>query len=1343
MSTSPFTAVKIVGGLLPTDLLGRILSNDSAVPAVDPTSYGLQRGESVRRQAARSWDYLLGVWKEFTERREKTPSQQWTQLTRERWLHILLRELDFHDVRAISAIDVDGKAFPVSHEYRHDCGAVPLHLLAWGTDLDHRSTGVRGAARAPQSMLQELLNRSEAHHWAVLSNGMALRLLRDSTALVGSAYVEFDLQTIFDGELFSDFVLLYRVCHRTRFVPSDAAEPLELWRAFAQEAGTRALKQLRGGVERAIAALGTGFLSNPGNAHLRHQLNGSGELRIEDFHHALLRIVYRLLFWFVTEDRKVLLNPDVDPTATTRYRDFFSSDRIRRLARTRRGNRHTDLWESVSLVFAGLGATAGVPQLGLIGIGGIFERGPLDQPLQGAKLSNNALLDAVRHLAVVTSKDGHRLRPVDFGNLGAEELGSVYEGLLEQIPRYNPEDRTYHLESLPGNDRKETGSYYTPTPLVDCLLDATLDPLLDEAISQPTHEERTSALLDITVCDPACGSGHFLVAAARRIAKRLAAEETGDPEPPDSVIRSALRRVVGRSIYGVDINPMAAELAKISLWLEALEPGKPLAYLDANIRVGNALLGTTPALLNAGIPDGAFKVLEGDDSKAVTFLRKDNKKGRIGQTELFSMAGLPIKNTKQAAELEEIVHVIPDNLEDVHVQAERDRNLRDSADMRRRLTVANAWCAAFVQSKLESDLQVAVTQHVMERLGADEGSLELAAVEQVVDEITREYRFFHWHLEFPHIFRVNDAVDANPATGWSGGFSCILGNPPWERVKLQEQEYFASRNPEIANAPNAAARKKLIRELATSGQMADRELFADFRCELRKAAATTHLIRESGRYPLTGAGDVNTYAVFAETARTILESQGRLGVIVPTGIATDKTTAPFFRDIVAHRQLDSLLDFVTNPRMWTDVGNRRYRFVILVVTGRKREVEQSEFTTLAKHPDELAPRGHRIQVDPADLLLVNPNTGTSPLFQTQRDADITLDIYRRVPLLWRENPEDNAWGLSYQRMFDMANDSGLFRTADQLSVDGWAREGNRYVRNGQRMLPLYEAKLVHHFDHRLACYSKRAAGSRDTELPRLDLVEKQDPSREVIPRYWVAEADVDKRLREKSWTRNSLLGWRDITNATNERTVISTFIPRSAVGHKFPLMLVGEDGYLLVAALSSWVLDYVARQKISGASMTIFVLNQLPVPKPASYKVQADWDVGTYISDWIRQRVLELTYTTYAMEPFARDLDDYGPPFVWDEERRTLLRAELDAAHFHLYGVDRDGVDYIMETFPIVRRKDEMHFGEYRTKRLILEIYDAMAHAIRSGKPYQTLLDPPPAQGYRHPAREQAADQGK
>jgi hypothetical protein len=309
-------------------------------------------------------------------------------------------------------------------------------------------------------------------------------------------------------------------------------------------------------------------------------------------------------------------------------------------------------------------------------------------------------------------------------------------------------------------------------------------------------------------------------------------------------------------------------------------------------------------------------------------------------------------------------------------------------------------------------------------------------------------------------------------------------------------------------------------------------------------------------------------------------------------------------------------------------------------------------------------------------------------------------------------------------MFMSNTDSKIFQTREDLEADGWHLERNIFISSNDTMLPLYEAKLIHQFDHRLASYDKRPEGSRDTELPRLDINEKNDPWRSPIPRYWVQRAEVDKRLDRREWDKDWLFGWRDITNATNERTMICSVLPRTATPDGTLLMLpTHRNPELLLANLNSFAFDFAVRQKISGTHLKFFTVKQLPVLLPSAFDLS---------SEFIRMRVLELTYNAWDIEPFARDLGHDGPPFRWDEERRFVIRAELDAAFFHLYGIDRDDVDYIMETFPIVKRKDEQRCGTFRTKDLILEIYDAMAEALQTGEPYQTILDPPPGQGPRH-----------
>jgi hypothetical protein len=397
------------------------------------------------------------------------------------------------------------------------------------------------------------------------------------------------------------------------------------------------------------------------------------------------------------------------------------------------------------------------------------------------------------------------------------------------------------------------------------------------------------------------------------------------------------------------------------------------------------------------------------------------------------------------------------------------------------------------------------------------------------------------------------------------------------------------------------------------------------------------------------------------------------------------------------------------------------------LSGTDRPVHEASFFFFARSVAELRDPERRFTLSPDDLALINPNTKTAPVFRSRRDAEITKGIYRRVPVLIRDgDPDGNPWGVEYQRMFDMTNDSHLFRTVDELHAEGATLTGNIWTRGTQKWLPLYEAKMAHHFNHRFGDYALKPDDDGGSALPDPPLSSMQDPTYVVQPRYWVAEPEVRGAMRDPkaAW----LLGFRNITNATNERTFLSFAVPPAAIGHSSPLLATARqnDAVPLIAILASYALDYVARQKLGGTNMTFFIVKQLPLPAPNALDAPAPWARGT-TREWIQARCLELTYNAWDLGGFAADLGYHGPPFRCDPTRRELLRAELDAAFFHLYGIERDDVDYIMDTFPIVRRKDEAAHGEYRTKRLILERYDALAEAAANDTEYKTILDPPPA----------------
>lgn len=1333
-----FTTIKTEGAILPVDLLQRVADGDRTLDGLQPDDYHLDKGEKINEAINRSWNSLLGAWANFKNAVEKLPDNDpVTTPTRERWLLPLFRELGYGRLLATKAVEIDNKTYSISHSWHH----TPIHLVGCHIDLDKRTAGVAGAARtSPHSMVQEFLNRSDEHLWGFVSNGYRLRILRDNVSLTRQAYAEFDLKSMMDGEVYSDFSLLWLLCHESR-VEAERPEEcrLEKWSRNAQEQGTRALEQLRTGVEDAITSLGQGFLARPANQLLRQKLK-SGELDVQNYYRQLLRLVYRLLFLFVSEDRNLLLDPTADNDAKSRYTNFYSTARLRRLAGRKRGTRHPDLFYGLKFVMDKLSADTGCPELGLPALGGFLFSEEAMPDINACEIANHDLLDAVRALAYTTYGNARR-RPVDYKNLGPEEFGSVYESLLELHPDLNTDAATFKLTTASGHERKTTGSYYTPTSLITSLLDSALDPVLDEALRKSNPEK---AILELKVCDPASGSGHFLIAAAHRMAKKLAAVRTGDEEPAPEAQQAALRDVIGRCIYGVDINPMAVELCKVNLWMESLEPGKPLSFLDHHIQCGNSLLGTTPALMAGGIPDEAFNSIEGDDRAIAGKYRKRNKEQSEtpGKLSLFDETGEAwFKLGDLATSIMKLDLIADDSIEGVREKQAQYESLVKSSSYLFGRFLADIWCAAFLWKKVETDkLPYPVTEEIFRRIEQNPHS----APGWMRDEAQRlavQYKLFHWHLAFPDVFRVPAAgkLADNTQAGWSGGFNVVLGNPPWERIKLQEKEWFASRRPDIANAPNAAARRRMIAALKDE----DPALYEAFLDAKREAEGESHLVRNSGRFSLCGRGDINTYAIFAETNRTILGPTGRVGCILPSGIATDDTTKFFFQDLMDTRSLASLYDFENREAIFPGV-HRSYKFCLLTLTGAARPAKRgAEFVFFALNTNDLLDDWRRFALSAEDIALLNPNTRTCPIFRSKRDAELTKSIYRRVPVLIKEGPpEENPWGISFLRMFDMSNDSHLFHTREQLEADGWTLEGNVFAKGDDEYLPLYEAKMLHHFDHRWATYE-------GTETRDVTLAEKRDPDFLVLPRYWVEWREVENRLADR-WNRDWLLGWRDICRSTDERTSIPSVYARNGTGGIN--LMIAQDSFqllpFLLANMTSYALDFVTRQKVGGTHLNYMPLKQITFLTPLTYASPLLWSANNDTGKWLLQRILELTYTAWDIESFARDCGYSGPPFRWNEERRFLLRCELDAAYFHLYGIERDDVDYIMETFPIVKRKDEAAHGEYRTKRVILEIYDAMTEAIKTDQPYQTLLDPPPADPrMAHPPKEitgeAAADGGQ
>ncbi len=742
--------MRSAGGLLPRDVLGLIAAGSSSIPVTDARSYGFESTADMNAAISRSWHALSDRWQR-TQSEQNSEAQAGAGFTRQRWLLPLLVEFG-HQPEVTHTSTISGKSYPISHV----SAGTALHLVGFEVGLDQRQRGVAGAASAsPHSMVQEFLNRSEDHLWAIVSNGNFLRVLRDNASLTRQAYVEFNLAEIFEGQQYADFRQLWLLCHASRWEPTKgAALPLEQWAQAAATQSVRAMDSLRDGVQQALQELGSGFIQHPANEALRSRLR-SGDLSSQELYAQLLRLVYRLVFLATAEARDLLIRQG-DSEARTRYERYYSIGRLVDLAWSRVGSQHEDIWCRQRVVFEVLAGEAPGEALGIEALGSDLWSSQSVADLEVANIDNRSVLAALRALSSLTV-DG-QLRRVDFAVTGAEELGSVYESLLELEVQVDLSVPSFKLGLGDEHERKSTGSYYTPTDLAERLLDWTLEPALAEAMASPDPEE---AILRLTVLDPACGSGHFLVAAAHRIGSWLASIRSGEDHPSTEEVELGVRDAISHCLYGVDLNPMAVELCKTALWMESLSPGLPLSFVDHRIKAGNSLLGTTPSLIAAGIPDQAFTPADGDDKAIARSLKNQNAAERRGESgfdfEASDSAGAGLTRWQSLEDMPETT--LPE------VQAKAKAFSAADALLDEDRNRADLWCASFLVDK-------AAGAPIITTDALHQTHSELAAITSAV---RTEYAPFHWHLEFPEVFvgESNDAVEER------GGFDVVVGNPPF------------------------------------------------------------------------------------------------------------------------------------------------------------------------------------------------------------------------------------------------------------------------------------------------------------------------------------------------------------------------------------------------------------------------------------------------------------------------------------------------------------------------------------------------------------------------------------
>ncbi len=1211
--------------------------------------------------------------------------------------------------------------------------------------LDSReTTGRSKIGRTPHRQILRYLSTADVEsdgniRWGILTNGAAWRLYDHRTRPRATAYYEANLEKIVRTNEVDELRIFYLLFNRDSFILHRGNTTTFLETAL--------LESKR--YEEQVAEDISGLVFDDVFPNLVGALAKASNEKLDEVHRAALIFLYRILFILYAEDRGLL------PIRDRRYfaysmrsliRDDIRDKMMEGITFSSNATKYQNILTTLFRMIEKGDASIGIPPYN----GGLFsnDAAPL---LSQVQLDDETIAPIIYTLSH-THGEGGLPRFINYRDMSVQQLGSIYERLLEQQPIRTP-DGFITIRANP-YARKDSGSFFTPQELINLILEHTLDPLVEELFTtfeaessklendpRPKNErlaelrkiDPAQAILDLKVLDPAMGSGHFLVTAvdilsdyiADFIDKAQVVPEWLD-EPyvsplADQIenIRSEImsrakdkgwrlyesqltdqtiirRMVLKRCIYGVDKNPLTVELAKVSLWLHSFTVGIPLTFLDHHLRCGDSLVGMQ---VNEMLSD--LERLGGiNAASAMQGLQEATSKMR--QIETISDADIVEveKSTQLFNEVE-----------------------KSTAELRKALdfTCGIQWMTAGLSRHSKSEIETPISNFLTSTSrdvfnlivsgtesgtpSSNEDSEDGTAFNEIWRQATRNAdaeRFQHWEAVFPSVW--NQWQDDIP----QGGFDAIIGNPPWDRIKLQEVEWFATREPEIALERTAAARRRAINELMTN----DSQLAQDFETAKAHADKFSNVIRNSGDYPLLGRGDINLYSLFVERAMHLIKPNGLVGLLVPSGIYGDLTAAEFFKKTSTNGQVHNLFDFENRKIFFKDV-HASFKFSALILGGENRTVPETRCAFFLHDTVTINDRNRCFTLTPDDFSRVNPNTGTAPIFRTRRDADITRDIYQKHPVLVDRSgkEERRTWPVRYSRMIDMTNDSRLFRTANQLKTEGfYPVGGNRFKKRDEIYVPLYEGKMVQAYDHRAASVVvnpnnlNRPAVTRPTAL-----YQHEDPYWEPTPQFWVSEGEID-------WVEglNWAIGFKDATASTNSRSMIAAIIGKTGIGNTLPLLtadagtleMFKKDAPLLLSCLNSFAYDFVARQKIQGQHLNLYIVEQIPVIFPDAYSRQFGHRAAF---DIVKDHVARLTYTSYDMQPFARDLGYQGHPLPWDPEERRHLRARLDALYFHLYGISNEDAEYILNTFPIVRSEDERKFGRFRTCEMIISYMNALA----------------------------------
>lgn len=1302
------------------------------------------------------------------------------------------------------------RARPLPPLARFAHGAVIVENEAKKTNLD------RAPARgeAPASQVLRYMSRADVHSsgslcWGLLTNGGTWRLYYGRSASKSEGFVGINLADLLNPPPLAPvsvpdgapadhwmrvFLLLF---HRDAFVEGGPGSVTFLDTVLAEGRiyEARVTENLSVSVfDRVFPRLIQAFADNDPSAD-RTSASWRAEAR-----EGAIRLLYRLLFLLYAEDRDLL---------PVRHHGYigYSLRAIREEAaalldgQAALSARSTKRWVGLTDLFQAIAegdATLGLPAYN----GGLFQNAP-GSILLRVRLPDAVLMPVVDDM----SRDGapgSQRHWINYRDLSVQHLGSIYEQLLEHDV-VNDGPTGILLRPSP-YARKATGSFYTREELVQLILRRTVAPLVkeqrdafDQAISAGQVQgdallalDPAEHILGLRICDPAMGSGHFLVSLVDHLTDAILLAMADASVTPEAIrspvatritaIRSRImenatangwkvgeaglddrhivrRMVLKRCVFGVDLNPMAVELSKLSLWLHSFTVGAPLSFLDHHLRCGDSLFGE--------FVGPAVAQLRQEYGLAISTAVVSAQAAAAGMADIEAIPDADVSE----------VHASRDAFNDVE---QRTAPLRafldlyhasrwlppdgDASKIGRQLLFGGAYGdpvgiaqgTAALRPSGPGGYIIRKPTATRSAITAQQAQDAAAAFVAAARAVVAEGRFLHWEAAFPGLWTQWET--ASPV----GGFYAVIGNPPWDRIKMQEVEWWAARQPGVAALARASDRKAAIAGLrrARDALAADYDRAATRAKTAADVAAFLPRQKADGTtsgpyplYPLFAKGDVNLYALFVERAGQLVRGDGVVGVLVPSGVAADKGAATFFRSISNTGRLGALLDFENGRRErdpFFPQVHRSFKFSVLVHGGTTRRYAEAQCAFF--QTDASGAERNAFAMTPEQFARVNPNTGTAPVFRTARDADIVLGIYGRLPVLVdrRSVPPRSLYPVAYATQLHMTSDSGLFRTAEELDADGaYPVVGGAYEKGNTRYLPLMVGRSIDVFDHRFACVLedeseavededtdpyepvRRPTRSRNIHRPYSSgpttEAQHEDPAFNPRPRVWIDEAELAARWPSgQEWA----IGFRDITSATNLRTLIACVVPRVAFGNVLPLLLPAsptrlpsrnlasslssvipltdhatamsykESASLLIANLGVLILDYVARNKVQSLHMSSYILEQLPLLKRDSFTRKFGQSTAENI---VRQEVLALSYTAHDLTPFARDQGYAGPPFTWDAEDRLHRRARLDAVFMLLYGLDRATAGYVLDTFPILRRQEEARYaGRFRTRDLVL-----------------------------------------